>query len=220
MDMDVRFPYSPMEVATVRCVQFGILSADEIVIPFQLYNNSSRLLRKHEFRLHCSRFFQKLGLIKFVKLGLRWVKAWFWFSLFRICKLLISIGVSAYYSWVFVYVYVQRDMSVAKIEHPQVLDGKGKPMRGGLGDLRLGTTDRRISCETCTGNMADCPGHFGHIELARPMYHIGFLKTVVSILRCVCFNCSKLLVNEVLYSMFLSYWTLMSFNADWLPYVG
>lgn len=30
--MDLRFPYSPAEVAKVRMVQFGILSPDEIVI--------------------------------------------------------------------------------------------------------------------------------------------------------------------------------------------
>lgn len=30
--MDLRFPYSPAEVAKVRTVQFGILSPDEIVI--------------------------------------------------------------------------------------------------------------------------------------------------------------------------------------------
>ncbi|KAL0450353.1 UNVERIFIED_CONTAM: DNA-directed RNA polymerase II subunit RPB1 [Sesamum latifolium] len=45
-------------------------------------------------------------------------------------------------------------------------------------------------------NMADCPGHFGHLELAKPMFHIGFMKTVLSILRCVCFNCSKILADE------------------------
>ena len=26
--------------------------------------------------------------------------------------------------------------------------------------------------------LAECPGHFGHLELAKPMFHIGFLKTV------------------------------------------
>ncbi|KAL3846325.1 hypothetical protein ACJIZ3_003728 [Penstemon smallii] len=39
-------------------------------------------------------------------------------------------------------------------------------------------------------------GHFGHIELAKPMFHIGFMKTVLSVLRCVCFNCSKILADE------------------------
>ncbi|ORX89671.1 beta and beta-prime subunits of DNA dependent RNA-polymerase, partial [Basidiobolus meristosporus CBS 931.73] len=40
--------------------------------------------------------------------------------------------------------------------------------------------------------MAECPGHFGHIELAKPVYHVGFIIKVKKILECVCFFCSKL----------------------------
>lgn len=88
-------------------------------------------------------------------------------------------------------------MSVVQIEHGETMMG-GKPKPGGLSDPRLGTIDRKMKCETCTANMAECPGHFGHLELAKPMFHIGFIKTVLSIMRCVCFNCSKILVDEVL----------------------
>lgn len=28
-------------------------------------------------------------------------------------------------------------------------------------------------CATCGENMSECPGHFGHIELAVPVFHIG-----------------------------------------------
>ncbi|KAK7840756.1 dna-directed rna polymerase ii subunit 1 [Quercus suber] len=116
--MDMRFPYSPAEVAKVRMVQFGILSPDEI-----------------------------------------------------------------------------RQMSVVQVEHSETME-RGKPKVGGLSDPRLGTIDRKLKCETCTANMAECPGHFGHLELAKPMFHIGFLKTVLSIMRSVCFNCSKILADE------------------------
>lgn len=88
---------------------------------------------------------------------------------------------------------------MAEIQHGETME-KGKPKLGGLSDPRLGTIDRRMKCETCMGSMAECPGHFGHLELARPMFHIGFMKTVLSILRCVCFNCSKLLADEVCYT--------------------
>lgn len=87
-------------------------------------------------------------------------------------------------------------MSVLQIEHSETMMG-GKPKPAGLSDPRLGTIDRKIKCDTCTANMAECPGHFGHLELAKPMFHIGFMKTVLSIMRCVCFNCSKILVDEV-----------------------
>ena len=44
--------------------------------------------------------------------------------------------------------------------------------------------------------MNDCPGHFGHIELARPVFHVGFFNKTLRILRCICFYCSKLLVDK------------------------
>ena len=83
-----------------------------------------------------------------------------------------------------------------KIESSETYD-RGKPKPGGLSDPRLGTIDRQMKCETCAGSMAECPGHFGHLELAKPMFHIGFLKTILIILRCVCYNCSRLLADEV-----------------------
>ncbi|EEE68068.1 hypothetical protein OsJ_26081 [Oryza sativa Japonica Group] len=89
----------------------------------------------------------------------------------------------------------KRQMSVVQIEHAETME-RGKPKPGGLSDPRLGTIDRKIKCETCMAGMAECPGHFGHLELAKPMFHIGFIKTVLSIMRCVCFNCSKILADE------------------------
>lgn len=63
--------------------------------------------------------------------------------------------------------------SVAKIEFPEVNDENGNPRRGGLMDPLMGTIDRGSKCETCGEGMAECPGHFGHIELARPVFHAG-----------------------------------------------
>ncbi|XLS72006.1 hypothetical protein HN51_028871 [Arachis hypogaea] len=88
-----------------------------------------------------------------------------------------------------------RRNSVVEIEHGKSSE-KGKPKVGGLSDPRLGTVDRKIRCATCTADMAECPGHFGHLELAKPMFHVGFLKTVLTVMRCVCFNCSKILARE------------------------
>ncbi|KAE9397231.1 beta and beta-prime subunits of DNA dependent RNA-polymerase [Gymnopus androsaceus JB14] len=83
--------------------------------------------------------------------------------------------------------------SVAKIEHPEVMDeSTHKPKMGGLMDPRLGTIDRNFKCQTCGECMAECPGHFGHIELARPVFHPGFIIKVKKILECICVNCGKL----------------------------
>ena len=50
-----------------------------------------------------------------------------------------------------------------------------KPKMAGLMDPRMGTIDRNFKCQTCGEGMSECPGHFGHIELARPVFHPGML---------------------------------------------
>jgi DNA-directed RNA polymerase II subunit RPB1 len=37
----------------------------------------------------------------------------------------------------------------------------------------MGTINRNFKCQTCSEGMAECPGHFGHIELAKPVYLNG-----------------------------------------------
>lgn len=37
----------------------------------------------------------------------------------------------------------------------------------------MGSIDRGFECATCHENMQECPGHFGHIELATPVFHVG-----------------------------------------------
>ena len=60
-----------------------------------------------------------------------------------------------------------KGLSVAKIEFPETFEeGSQKPKIGGLSDSRLGTIDRNFKCETCAEGMAECPGHFGHIEVS------------------------------------------------------
>ncbi|KAG7162943.1 DNA-directed RNA polymerase II subunit RPB1-like 12 [Homarus americanus] len=89
-----------------------------------------------------------------------------------------------------------RHMSVTEggIKYSEVYEN-GRPKLGGLMDPRQGCLDRNTRCTTCAGNMTDCPGHFGHLNLAKPVFHVGFLTKTVKIIRCVCFYCSKLLFN-------------------------
>ena len=70
-----------------------------------------------------------------------------------------------------------------------------EPKKGGLVDLRLGTCDIYLNCSTCGLNSNECPGHFGHTDLAEPVYHFGFLNHIVTVLKCTCFVCSKLLLD-------------------------
>uniref|UniRef100_A0AC34Q0A5 DNA-directed RNA polymerase subunit n=1 Tax=Panagrolaimus sp. JU765 TaxID=591449 RepID=A0AC34Q0A5_9BILA len=88
-----------------------------------------------------------------------------------------------------------RRMSVGQLEYSEVYEN-GKPKIGGLMDSRQGVIDKRSRCMTCAGNMNDCPGHFAHIELAKPVFHIGFLSKTLKVMRCVCFYCSRLLIDK------------------------
>ncbi|KAK7252814.1 hypothetical protein RIF29_37031 [Crotalaria pallida] len=65
-----------------------------------------------------------------------------------------------------------------------------------LKDPLMGTTDKIRTCTKCEGGWKECTGHFGHLELAHPMYHIGFMKNILHVLQCVCYRCSKILADE------------------------
>ena len=85
---------------------------------------------------------------------------------------------------------------MAKIDSPVGYEG-GRPKAGGLSDPRMGTMDRALKCTTDGAGVQDSPGYFGHIELAKPCYHVGFLTTVIKVLRCVSFHSSKILLDKV-----------------------
>ena len=60
----------------------------------------------------------------------------------------------------------------------------GRPNYGGVNDPRMGTTEHKLRCKTCDGTYSgsatgekknDCPGHFGHIDLALLHSHLASL---------------------------------------------
>jgi DNA-directed RNA polymerase II subunit RPB1 len=69
------------------------------------------------------------------------------------------------------------------------------PVKNGLFDPRMGVIDNNKVCGTCEQKNAFCPGHFGHIMLAKPVFYIQFFEYVRKILKCVCFRCSKLIID-------------------------
>ena len=93
---------------------------------------------------------------------------------------------------------MQRAQSVTPegIHYPYTMEA-GRPKIGGLMDPRQGPTDKASKCQTCSGNTADCAGHWGHVELAKPVFNVIYLTKTIKVLRCVCFYCSKILVDPV-----------------------
>ncbi len=84
-----------------------------------------------------------------------------------------------------------RKMSAAKITIPDTYDDDGYPIDGGLVDMRLGVVDPGLRCKTCGGREGECPGHFGHIELVRPVIHTHFAPYLYKIIKSVCPHCKK-----------------------------
>ncbi len=89
-----------------------------------------------------------------------------------------------------------RKMSVTAIVTSDVYDENGMPVEGGVMDPRLGVIEPGQRCETCGNTLAACPGHFGHLDLARPVIHIGFVKHIHDILRATCRKCGRLKIPE------------------------
>jgi DNA-directed RNA polymerase subunit A' len=89
-----------------------------------------------------------------------------------------------------------RDMSATKIITADTYDDDGFPIDMGLMDPRLGVIDPGLECKTCGKHSGSCNGHFGHIELAAPVIHVGFTKLIRRLLRGTCRECSKLTLAE------------------------
>ena len=74
-----------------------------------------------------------------------------------------------------------------------------KPVIGGLFDPRMGVLEPGLICPTDGLDYMQTPGYAGHIELAKPVFYIQYMSTILKVLNCVCFNCSKLLISKDLY---------------------
>jgi DNA-directed RNA polymerase subunit A' len=85
-----------------------------------------------------------------------------------------------------------RDMSATKVITADTYDDDGFPIDMGLMDPRLGVIDPGLECKTCGKHSGSCNGHFGHIELAAPVIHVGFNKLIRRLLRGTCRECSRL----------------------------
>jgi DNA-directed RNA polymerase subunit A' len=87
-----------------------------------------------------------------------------------------------------------KKMAAAKIVTPELYDKEGYPVDGGLMDIRLGVIDPGLKCKTCGSKLKECAGHFGYIELARPVIHIKFVNLIHNLLSTTCRECGRILI--------------------------
>jgi DNA-directed RNA polymerase II subunit RPB1 len=66
-----------------------------------------------------------------------------------------------------------------------------QPVPNGVFDARFGVVENGKVCPTCKQTNESCPGHFGHIQMARPVYLYQFFDTIEKLANLICLNCSK-----------------------------
>jgi DNA-directed RNA polymerase II subunit RPB1 len=88
--------------------------------------------------------------------------------------------------------------SVAEITNRETYVNN-KPVLSGLFDPRMGILEPGFICPTDGLDYIQTPGYFGHIKLAKPVFYIQYLSTILKILRCICIKCSKLLIDKEKY---------------------
>jgi len=91
---------------------------------------------------------------------------------------------------------IVREMAAAKIVTPELYDREGYPVDGGLMDTRLGVIDPGLVCKTDGLKLKDTLGHFGYIDLARPVVHIKFVRQILDILKSTCRSCGRVIIPE------------------------
>lgn len=89
-----------------------------------------------------------------------------------------------------------RKMAVKEINKIEVYDADGYPVEGSVMDPHLGVIDPGMICATCGGRIDTCKGHFGYIELAKPIAHVLYVKTIRNLLKFTCRKCQALLKKD------------------------
>ena len=94
--------------------------------------------------------------------------------------------------------------SVVEVKTRNTYDNN-KPLPEGLFDPRMGVLEPGLICPTDGLTYIDNPGYFGCIKLAKPVLFVQHIKDIMKICKCVCFKCSKLLINKNQHTHILNY---------------
>ncbi len=89
-----------------------------------------------------------------------------------------------------------RKMSQVKVITADTYDDDGYPIERGLMDLHMGVIEPGLKCATCGGKVDECHGHFGHVELAMPVVHVGFIKEIKTFLDATCKECGRIKLSD------------------------
>ncbi|CAD7087568.1 unnamed protein product [Hermetia illucens] len=75
--------------------------------------------------------------------------------------------------------------------------GNRQPVPYGVLDRRMGVSSKDATCLTCNQGLNECVGHFGYLDLALPVFHVGHFRSTISILQMICKTCSHVMMKKV-----------------------
>ena len=90
--------------------------------------------------------------------------------------------------------YTQKEihkLSVKEITSVLVTNRDGEVEIDGLHDPAMGPTSRGERCTTCGQREKFCPGHCGHIDLAKPCINPLFYGELKSLIISTCYECGQ-----------------------------
>lgn len=74
-------------------------------------------------------------------------------------------------------------------------DNTHQPVPFGVLDHRMGISSKDSKCETCGKGLPDCVGHYGYIDLELPVFHVGYFRSIITILQTICKTCARVLLS-------------------------
>ncbi|MGC8566665.1 MAG: DNA-directed RNA polymerase subunit A' [Caldisphaera sp.] len=110
-----------------------------------------------------------------------------------------------------------RKMAKITVVRPEIYEADGSPVSGGLRDPHFGAIEPGERCPVCGNTREECPGHFGKIDLARPIIlpHLG--DKVSELLQSTCRNCGRILLPDdkieyltVIYERLKEMWPILA----------
>ena len=84
---------------------------------------------------------------------------------------------------------------MVEVLHGKIPRGQEEPCNT-LYDLRMGTIEKAVKCETCSMDYTECKGHFGHIALVAPVVNSICLKKLKWIVKHICKKCKRIVITK------------------------
>ena len=66
----------------------------------------------------------------------------------------------------------------------------------------MGTSSKDANCQTCNEGLDGCIGHYGYIDLELPVFHLGYFRSIINVLQCICKTCARILLRPDLATMY------------------